>query len=56
MHVGRIDGWDDVAIVLELVEVRIGCCDSIVERVDQRRVIWAEREFIDVVGEVELCD
>jgi hypothetical protein len=38
---------------LVFVEVVWGCCDGVVEGVDEVGVVWAEGEFVDLVGKVE---
>jgi hypothetical protein len=55
VHVGRVDGGDDVAVVLELVKVALGRGDGVVERVDERGVVGAEGQLVDVMREVETC-
>jgi hypothetical protein len=50
-----VDGRDDGEVVLEFVEVVCGGGEGVVERVLERRVVGAEGELIDVVGEVECC-
>lgn len=51
---GCVDSGDDVGIVLELVEVRIGCCASVRERVRKERVVWTVGECVHDVGEIEV--
>lgn len=47
------DGRHDAEVVLELVEVVRGGVAGAVERVEQRRVVRAEAELVDVVAEIE---
>jgi hypothetical protein len=51
-----VDGGDDGDVVLEFVEVVFCCGDSVVERVLEGGVVWAEGELGDTVGEVECCN
>lgn len=51
-----VDGGDDGEVVLEFVEMvgrSGGNGDGVVERVEERGVIWAKGHFADDVGEVE---
>jgi hypothetical protein len=55
VDVGRVDGGDDVAVVLELVEVAFGARDGVVEGVYERRIVRAEGQLVDVVREIKAC-
>ena len=51
-----VDGWHDGEVVLEFVEVVVGCRgqgDGVVERVVHRGEVGPEGHFADNVGEVE---
>ena len=47
------DGRHDGEVVLVAHEVRVRAVAGLVQRVQQARVVRAEAEFVDVVGEVE---
>ena len=50
-----VDSGDDGKVVLKLVEVLGSAGECVVKRVQERRVMWAERELGDEMGEVECC-
>jgi hypothetical protein len=55
-RVRRVDCGNDGEVVLELLEMVLARRNGVVKRVDQRWVVWTERELVDVVGEVECCE
>ena len=48
-----VDGGHDREVVLVFLKVLGGGGDCLVHGVQERGVVWAEREFVDEVGEVE---
>lgn len=52
-RVGGVDGGDDREVVLEFVEVLLRRGEGVVERVGEGGIEGAERELVDLVGEVE---
>ncbi len=52
---GGIDGRNDGEVVLKFVEMFRRAGECMVQRVEERRVVWTERKLGDQVGEVESC-
>lgn len=52
---GGVDGRNYGEVVLEFVEVFWSAGQCMVQRVEEGRVVWTERELRDQVGEVESC-
>ena len=55
LEVGGVDCRDDGEVVLVFVEVLGGGGEGGVERVGEGGIEGAEGEFVDLVGEIELC-
>lgn len=53
---GGVDGRNDGEVVLEFVEMFWSAGEGMVQRIEEGRVMWAERELGDQVREVESCN
>ena len=49
------DSRDDRQVVLELIEVLRCRRSCLVERIQERRIMWSEGKLGNIVGEVEIC-